>query len=157
MNRTAIINITISATLILSIGIITGYTAGYFHAKTMSFPEIKIVEDINEGIATIKLMQVKNGQLIGKIDGRTARLAYNSDNIMELNAGDEFTIPISQINLKDYYIADSLPTGTQFIASKSGKYYYSILDKKAFNIVEKNRIYFKNEEDAKEKGYQPSK
>ena len=83
-NKSTAINIIISITLILSIGLTIGYTVGYFYATTKSFPEIKIVDEINPGITTIKLLEVKNGQLIGKISGRNARLAYSSDNIMEL-------------------------------------------------------------------------
>ncbi len=153
MNKTQLINLTISITLILSIGLLIGYTVGYFYATTKSFPEIQIVDEINPGITTIKLLEVKNGQLIGKISGRSARLAYSSDNIMELEIEDEFIIPLSKINLKDFYVSDTIPNDVQFIASSQGKYYYSVLDKKAFNISTKNRLYFKNSQEAENKGY----
>ena len=157
MNKTQLINLTISITLILSIGLLIGYTVGYFYATTKSFPEIKIVDEINPGITTIKLLEVRNGQLIGKISGREARLAYSSDNIMELAIEEEFTIPLSKINLKDFYVSDTLPDDAQFIASSQGKYYYSVLDKKAFNISPGNRLYFKSTDDAELRGYKPSK
>lgn len=153
MNKTQLINIAISITLILSIGLLIGYTAGYFYATSKSFPEIKFVDEINPGITTIKLLEIRNGQLIGKISGKEARLAYSSDNIMEIGIEEEFSIPISKINLKDFYVSATIPNNAQFTASSQGKYYYSILDKKAFNILSKNRLYFKNSQEAENKGY----
>jgi hypothetical protein len=157
MNRQTLINVIISITLILSIGLITGYTIGYFSATARSFPEIETIGEINPGIATIKLLEVKNGELIGKISGRNARIAYSPDGILELDAESDFKIPLNKINLKDYYVADGIPDDVRFIASSKGKYYYSILDKRAFNIAESNRLYFSSAEDAEHKGYLPAK
>ena len=156
-NKSTAINIIISITLILFIGLTTGYTIGYFHAISKSFPKIKTIAEINPGITTIKLLEVKNGQLIGKISGQKARIAYSSDSFLELEAEDDFAIPLSKINLKDFYASNAIPDGTKFIASKQGKYYYSILDKKAFNISTKNRLYFKNIDEAEKNGYIQSK
>jgi len=130
---------------------------GYFQASQKSFPNIKTIEEINPGVTTIKLLEVKGGKLTGKISGRNARLAYNSDNIIEIKKEEGFTIPLNQISLKDFYVSESIPKDMQFIASKSGKYYYSIFDKKAFNISEKNRIYFKTSEEAERVGYKRKK
>ena len=153
MNKKYLINIIISIALILSIGLITGYTIGYFQAKTASFPNIQTVGEINPGVTTIKLLEVKNGQLIGKISGRHGRIAYSQNDILELEPENEFTIPLNRINLKNFYVADTIPEGAQYIASKNGKYYYSILNKKAFNITPKNRIYFSSEGKAEQRGY----
>jgi hypothetical protein len=156
MNKSTLINLIISIALILSVGLTTGYTIGYFFAAARSFPEIKTVGEINPGVATIKLLEVKNGQLIGKISGRNARLAYSADDILELDTEDEFSIPLNKINLKDYYAAETIPENARFIASSQGKYYYSILDKRAFNIAPGNRLYFSNTGEAEKKGYLPS-
>ena len=152
-NKLNLINFLISLTLILSIGLIGGYTVGYYRATQKSFPEIKTVDEINPGVTTIKLMEVKNGNLIGKISGRKARLAYDAENITELEAEADFSIPLDQIQFKNYYITNDIPENTQFIASEKGKYYYSVFDKKAFNIVPKNRVYFGSKEEAEQRGY----
>ena len=157
MKKSELINLIISIVLILSIGLATGYAIGYFSATIKSFPEIKTIGEINPGVTTIKLLEVKNGQLIGKISGRNARLAYSADDILELDIEDEFQIPLYKINLKDYYVENTIPENTQFIASSKGKYYYSILDKRAFNISKSNRLYFANSEEAEQKGYLPPK
>ncbi len=156
-DKSQLINLIISITLILSIGLTIGYTIGYFYATTKSFPEIKTIGEINPGTTTIKLFEVKNGQLYGKISGRNARLAYSADNILELDAESEFQIPLYKINLKDFYVEETIPPNTQFIASSKGKYYYSILDRRAFNITESNRLYFSNAKEAENKGYLESK
>ena len=157
MKKSDLINLIISITLILSIGLTTGYALGYFYATIKKFPEIKTVGDINPGVTTVKLLEVKNGQLYGKISGQNARLVYSPDDILELDKESEFQIPLCKINLKDYYVADAIPDNTQFIASSQGKYYYSILDKRAFNIKESNRLYFPSAEEAEKKGYVPIK
>lgn len=153
MNKPQLINIITSITLILTIGLTAGYTIGYFRATRNHFPEIQFVDEINEGVATIKLIEVKNGKLYGQISGRNARLAFSPNDIIELEKEDEFEIPLKNIQLKTHYQAKNIPKNVQFIASKQGKYYYSIFDKKAFNISLNNRIYFKSNTEAEKMGY----
>lgn len=147
------INLLTSITLILLIGLVSGYVVGYFRATKNRFPEIKTIGEINAGITTIKLMEVKNGKLYGQIDGRRGRIAYSPENIIELEKDEGFEIPLNHIQLKSYYQTTDLPENTQYIASKNGKYYYSIFDKRAFNLSSKNRIYFQTDSEAKNKGY----
>jgi len=153
MTKLNLINTAIAITLILSIGLITGYTLGFYEANRYSFPNIKTVAEINPGISTIKLLEVRNGELIGKVSGRNARLAYSPEKILELGVESYFKVPLSEINLKDFYATQNLPENTRFIASISGKYYYHVLDKRAFNITPKNRLYFSSSEEAKSVGY----
>lgn len=147
------INLIASIALIFTIGATTGYAIGFFRATRRSFPEIKTVGEINPGTTTVKLMEVKNGILYGKISGREARLAYSADHILSLEKEQTFEIPISQIQLKNYYQASALPDEVQFIASKTGKYYYSVFDKRALNLSKKNRLMFKSAKEAESMGY----
>jgi hypothetical protein len=157
MNKSQLINVIISITLILSVGLATGYTIGYYNAATSSFPDIKTIDDINPGISTVKLVEIKNGYLVGKISGPGARIAYSADGILDLGEDDSFKIPVGQINLKDFYYTEDIPDGTQFLASSRGKYYYSVLDGRAYTITPKNRIYFQSQKEAENKGYLPAK
>ncbi len=152
MNK-QIINFIISISLILLIGLTTGYALGYYRATKNNFPEIKFVDEINLGIATIKLMEVKSGKLIGEVVGRDARIVFSANDILEVKKDGNFEVPINKIQLKNYYQAGDIPVNVQFIASKNGKYYYSIFDNRALNLSEKNRIYFNNAKDAEKKGY----
>ncbi|MBN1258809.1 hypothetical protein JXA05_03565 [Candidatus Peregrinibacteria bacterium] len=152
-NRLNLINVITSATLIFLIGLFSGYGTGYFHAIRKSFPEIRPIDDVNPGIATVKLMEVKNGYLVGRISGKKTRLAYRPDGIMDMEPEQEFKIPVGQISLKDYYAAENVPQDAQFIASSNGKYYYSILSKKAWSISPANRVFFKSSREAETAGY----
>ncbi len=143
MKKSEILNLIISIALILSIGVLSGYSIGYYETSKKSFPNIKTIQDINEGTTTIKLMEIKNGEMIGEIAGRDGRIAYNSDSILTVKKGETFKIPLNKIHLKNYYISKSIPENIEYISSKSGKYYYSIFNKKAYNLSEKNRILFK--------------
>ena len=152
-----VFHLIISIVLILSIGVFLGYTIGYYWSAEKTLPEIKIVDEINPGIPTIKMMEVKNGILYGELGGKNARIAYAPDKILEIKNNEAFEIPLNQIRLKDFYVTKSLPEDTSFIASKQGKYYYSVFDKRAFNISTGNRIYFKTKEEAEKSGYQAPK
>ena len=147
------INLVISIALILTIGLVVGYSVGFFRATRNHFPEIKIVDEINPKIATIKLMEVRNGKLYGQISGREARMAFSADGILELGKEEKFEIPISQISLKNYYQVRNIPDNVQFAASKNGKYYYSVFDKKTFSLKPENRLYFSSESEAEKMGY----
>jgi len=147
------LNLIISITLILTIGLLIGYTIGYFRATRNHFPEIRFVDEINPGVTTIKLMEVKNGRLYGQISGQDGRIAYSPNDILTIKEGDEFEIPLNAVNLKTYYQAKDLPENAQFVASSQGKYYYSVLDKRAFNISYKNRLYFSSAGEAEKVGY----
>ena len=68
--RIQLVNAGLSGLLIFSIAFIVGYTLGFYETSANSFPEIRTVNEINPGISTLHLIEVRNGQLIGKIEGR---------------------------------------------------------------------------------------
>ncbi len=151
--RIFFINLTVSITLIFTVGALCGYALGFFRASRNNFPEIKKVSEVNSGISTIKLMSSAGGKLTGTVSGRPARLAYSADHIIDVQADESFEIPLSSINLANYYKASALPTDAKYIASRTGKYYYSVFDKRALNLSEKNRLYFSSESEAENMGY----
>ena len=154
MNKQTI-HIILSIILILNIGFFGGYLFGYKNAQKKYFPDIQKVEDVNPGITTVHLIKVQNGILEGKIMGRKGRIVYRPEDILELDKGDDFSIPLNDIQMIDnFYVSENLPDNTLFIASKNGKYYYSILDKQAFSITPKNRLYFNSSQEAEKAGYQ---
>jgi len=147
------IHFIITLAITVSIGLLSGYTLGFYSAKTSDTPKIQMVNDVNAGIATIKLYKVSSGKLIGKLVGKKARIVYNANGVLELKKGDEFEIPLNQVLLSNYYSADTIPKNTLFIASRKGKYFYSIFDKRSLNISKKNRLYFGSKVEAINMGY----
>ena len=157
MSKKDLINTALASILILSIGLTTGFSLGYYQSVRASFPAFKEVEDLNPGISTLRFLKLENGLLKGEIAGQKARLAYNTEEVVDLNPGESFEIPVYQVTLGQYYSPRDLPADTQFIASSQGKYYYSVLNSKAFIITPKNRLYFKTVEAAEKMGYLPPK
>ena len=157
MTKRENIHIAIAITIILLIGLTSGYSLGYFQGAHSSFPEIKETEELNPGISTIKFMKLQGGMLKGEIAGQKARLAYSPEQIFDLKPGETFEIPIYQISLGQYYSARDLPEGMQYIASKQGKYYYSVLDPRSFKVTPKNRVYFAKSSEAEKMGFLPPK
>jgi len=157
MNQFKNLKLIVAIFLILSIGFFSGYSIAYFHAVVSSFPEIKEVAELNPGITTIKFLELSGSKIKGKIEGQKARIAYSPDHIYDLEAGESFELPIYQINLASYYAAADLPVGMQYIASSKGKYFYHVLDPRAFKITPKNRLYFALATEAEIQGFLPAK
>lgn len=157
MIKKELINAASAAILILAIGLVSGFSLGYFRSAQAAFPVMQEVADLNPGIATIKFLKLEGGMLKGEITGQKARLAYSTEHIFDLEPNETFEIPIYEVSLYQYYSARDLPEGTQYIASKSGKYYYSVLSPKSFGITPKNRLHFTTKEEAEKMGYLPPK
>ena len=136
------LNFIISSLLILSIGLFSGYGMGYYQAQSAEFPVITEVEELNAKISTIHFLKVADGKLYGQVVGQPARLAHSTESIQTIAPGTSFEIPLQEVNLASFYGAQDLPENTAYIASRSGKYYYHILDPRALRITPKNRIYF---------------
>lgn len=152
MNKQMLNLITFSI-LTLIIGGLIGYSTGHFYATKNSFPQIVPIKEVNSYVTTIKLMEAENGTLVGYVEGQKARLAYSSEQILELLPGDRFELPIDDIDLHLFYLENQIPENAHFIASKSGKYYYHILDKRSLGITPKNRVFFSTSKEAEKAGY----
>jgi len=157
MNKSTVLNLIISSLLILSIGLFTGFSVGYGQAQKYNFAALKQTRDINPGISTLKLLKEENGTIYGQTEGQKLRIAYGPEKIFDLKPGEKIEIPMNEINLASYYGAKDIPEGIAYISSKTGKYFYSVLDPRALRILAKNRLYFSTEEQAYEEGFIPPK
>lgn len=143
----------ISCVLILLIGLLAGYSLGLIQVARRRFPDLHTVGEINPGIATIKFLEVKNGELLGELAGKEARLAYSPTGILELRENEAFKIPLAEIDLKTFYQTRDVPADALFVASRNGQYYYSVFDKRGFSLKPENRLYFQSAEEAEKRGY----
>jgi hypothetical protein len=149
-----LLNLILSALLILSIGLLSGYALGFHRAKVNSFPAIRMVDDVNPKVATIEVLGVKNGELKGKLSGREARILISDQKALELQPGSEFGVPLSDA-CRTVSQKPSIPEGMNYVASRQGKYFYSVLNEKSWSMAEKNRLFFKTAEEAKKAGFSP--
>ena len=101
----------------------------------------------------VQLLEVKNGQLMGRVGQKPVRIIHHPDGILELSHGGIFSIPVSEINLGHFFIKNSVPEGTLYMASQQGDYYYSVYDPQAYQIKAENRLYFKNSDEAEQAGF----
>ena len=146
-----LLNALIAGLLILTIGILSGYSLGYFRGSQSRFPEIKTVGDINSGVATLKLDGMANGKLKGEVSGREVRIVVSPQDVQTFAVGTTFEIPVGTATSAK---APAIPADAQFVASIRGKLYYSVLDPRALELRPENRVYFQTAEAAEKDGYQ---
>ncbi len=147
-----LLNTLLASLLILAIGLLSGYSLGYYRGAQSRFPEIQTVADINPGVATLKLDGVANGKLKGQVEGREIRVVVAPQDIRTFAAGSSFEIPVNA-TISSAPVASEIPADAQFVASKRGKLYYSVLDPRANEIASQNRVYFKSAEEAEKAGF----
>jgi len=143
---------TISIFLTLLIGFLSG----------ILFEKIKIAENREEIvikkletpiIPLIHLQKIENGVLYGKNEGKEVRfiIGEKKEEIMPIKKGF-FSFKVETIlpMLKKL----SSPPGANFAASKRGKKFFPLDHPRAFLLSPKNRIFFKDKEEAWQKGYE---
>ncbi len=130
-----------------------GYSFGAYGLKIEEVsapPPIQILNrDINKKVPLIHIKEINEGQIVGKV-GTGARLVIG-ETVIVTHTDGSFEVPAEKflVNIVDVKI----PHGVKFVASRKGKKYYEVTSKSAERLAPKNRIYFKNEEDAEKMGY----
>jgi hypothetical protein len=147
-----LLNTLLATLLILAIGILSGYSLGYYRGIQNRFPEIKTVSDINPGVATLKLNGISAGMLKGQVEGQGVRIVVAPQDIRTFAAGSAFEIPVSTA-VSVAPATSAIPTEAQFVASSRGKLYYTVFDPRANEIAPQNRVYFKSTEEAERAGF----
>jgi len=145
-----LINTLLATLLILAIGLLSGYSLGYYRGAQTRFPELQTVPDINPGVATLRLDGITGGKLKGQVEGREIRIVVAPQDIRTVAIGSAFEVPIS---ISTAPVASNIPADAQFVASKRGKLYYSVFDPRANEIASQNRTYFKSAEEAEKAGF----
>ena len=151
MNKN-LLNSLLAGLLALAIGILSGYSLGFYRGAQSRFPDIQMVADINPGVATLKLNGIKEGKLTGEIAGREIRMVIAPQDIRTFAVGTTFEVPIKS-GISSPTATPSIPTDAQFVASKRGKLYYSVFDSRALELSPENRVYFRTAEEAEKSGY----
>ncbi len=152
MNKN-LLNSILAGLLILAIGLLSGYSLGYYRGAQSRFPEILPVADINPGVATVKLDGAQGGKLKGSVAGREVRIVVAPEDIRTFEAGTSFEVPVGS-TVSAPTATSPIPPEAQFVASRRGKLYYSVFDARALGLAPENRIYFDSAEEAEKQGYQ---
>ncbi len=153
MNRD-LLNTLLASLLILAIGLLSGYSLGFYRGSQSRFPEIRTVADINPGIATLNINGINQGKLTGTVAGQPLRLISGKD-VTEAKAGESIEIAVGLASLQAPQ-NPTIPINALFMASKRGKLYYSIFDSRGLEIAPQNRVYFETADEAEKAGYKKS-
>lgn len=147
-----LLNSILAGLLVLAIGLFGGYSIGFYRARHSAFPEFKDVGEVNPGVATLAFKGTKNGELTGKVTGREARMIIG-EKVFSLGEGQEFGLPKNELCAMAA-VGPEFPLDAQFVASRRGKYYYSVLDERSWGLSPENRTFFKTEEEALRAGFE---
>ncbi|MEI7510907.1 MAG: hypothetical protein WCJ84_01980 [Candidatus Peregrinibacteria bacterium] len=123
----------------------------FFEEKTPLSVESASVQHI----PVIRLEKIENGILYGTAEGSELRLQLGTAKEISVLPSGKFSTNVSEIlpNLKKI----PAPAGMNFVASKTGKYFYALDHAKADTLAVKNRVFFTSEEEAMQKGYKRGK
>ena len=143
------------ATLLLSM--ILCFAAGrlswqYEHHRDIQ-PLVQL-EDQQQEVSIIHLEEIEHGKVMGR----------TNDPFLRIHSGESFAVPEEDLSFeldithlgylgeKRPKITIEVPEWAQYIASKSGKYYYSLTEKQAKKLSAANHIYFATKEEAEAAG-----
>ncbi len=144
------INLFIASLCILIVGILIGkYQERILFNKEKS-QIIHLKEDLNQGVPSIKILGLKDGELVGEISDKTIRLTTEKE-IALFDDDLNFTLKFNDILRKDLLF--HVPENMNYIASRKGKKFYNIYDSSAKKIAPQNRIFFQTRAAAFAEGY----
>ncbi len=135
----------------LLLAVICNFALGSLSAKkfTGDIPPLSIVPDTRSLMPTVRIDGVRNGKLEGAIHG-DARFVLSETPVLANDDG-EFSVNASSVLVN--HVSVIVPDGMYFVASKKGKYFYSVTSTKGSSLSPGNRVYFKNEDEARAAGY----
>ena len=136
--------------LVLAMG--CGVLGGIALEKTRTlFVDVPIeVGDFSEEISFLQLNGIENGVAKGHLEGEEMRIAMGENEIFSLFPG-EVEIPL--VEILPLLSQIPAPKNMNFVASKSGKYFWALDAPEAALITPKNRIFFESSEKAENQGF----
>lgn len=118
-------------------------------------PPIQPVGEVNEHVSTLTVVDIEQGTLIASTNDPQLRLISGEHTLLP-DENLEFELELTHLG----YLGDrrpivkhEIPEWANFVASKSGKYFYEIDEKSAKRLSPANRNYFATAEDAKNAGF----
>lgn len=126
-----------------------------FYQISAQVTDIQQVPELSKVLPVIHITDIKDAQVIGTANTSQLRILSQDEVVVPDEQGD-FILDITHlgfIGAKKPVIKHTVPEWAQYVASKNGKYYYSLDEKQAKRLSVPNRMYFRTEEEAGEEGY----
>lgn len=138
----------------LLLALLVGYLLGRLMSAGPVAPgPLQIVNDQREKIPVVTVEGIVNGEVRGTIDG-TARFFLGVVPAIPDESG-VFRLPAAPFLRNTVTVI--VPEGMQFVASRKGKYYYTVRSANGERIVPENRVYFRKAEEAEAAGFAQGK
>jgi hypothetical protein len=119
-------------------------------------PPVQEIPEMNEKIPMVDITDIRGAQIFGTVNKTEIRLK-SGESVAVPDENNEFVLDIQHLGYlgeKKPVILHQMPEWAQFVASKSGKYFYELDEPTAKNLSVENRLYFANEEEAMKEGFQ---
>lgn len=150
---------TLTSRIALSAGLFfVSFTLGrlsWQYQEHLSTPPVQQINEINHRLPVLEIIDIKEAQVIGTSSTQDVRIVSGERVVLPDEEGN-FTLDITHLGYigpKRPVIEHKVPEWAQYVASKSGKYFYTLDEKQAKRLSVPNRIYFKSVEEALEAGY----
>ena len=116
---------------------------------------IQTIPEVNPLVPLIEIEQIKDARIIGKVNKPEIRIT-SGDQVAIPDEFHHFELDIQHLGYigpQRPLILHEIPQWAAFVASKKGKYYYSLDEKSAKNLSVPSRVYFATQGDAEKAGY----
>lgn len=144
------LNLIIASLCVLIVGIIVGKYQERIVINQENQQIVQLNKDINAGIPAIKILGLKDGELVGTVSAHDVRL-FTEKEVASVDGELNFSLKINNEMRKDLLF--NIPENMNYIASSKGKNFYNIYDSYAVKIAPQNRIFFQTKAAAHEAGY----
>lgn len=144
------INLVFASLTILILGIIIGKYQERMQINQTNSQILNLETDINEKVPYLKILALKDGNLIGTVNDALIRITTENE-IALIDEELNFTLPFNSVLRKNLTL--SVPAGMNYVASQKGKKFYNIYDTAAQKLSPENYIFFKTKQEALDAGY----
>jgi hypothetical protein len=141
--------------------ILTGVLVFWFGRLSIQYeisktvPPVQIVTEVNQKIPMIEIIDIQNAKIVGSVNKSEIRIR-SGESVAVPNDEYQFELDIQHLGYigdKRPVVVHQVPEWAQFVASKSGKYFYELDEKSAKNLSVENRVYFATQEEAVKAGF----
>lgn len=118
-------------------------------------PPVQSIEEINPKIPLIEITDIRDTQVFGLVNKPEIRIK-SGEQVAVPDDDLQFSLNIEHLGYigpKRPIVKVTIPEWANFVASKSGKYFYEIDEQAAKQLSPENYVFFKNEEEAIASGY----
>lgn len=144
------LNLIIASLCLIILGVLIGKYQERISINAKSQKVEFLQKDINEGVPAIKILGIKDGELVGEITAKEVRVMTETE-VATVDENLNFVLPFNSVLRKNLLF--DVPPEMNYLASRQGKNFYNIYSGSAKKIAPQNRIFFRTKAEALFAGY----